>query len=49
MAYISNPNNFLFNDEILRGFVIEELNDEEKIKFIMLIQKESLLITLPKN
>ena len=29
MAYISNPNNFLFNDEILRGFVIEELNDEK--------------------
>ena len=29
MAYISNPHKFSFNDETLRGFVIEELNDEK--------------------
>ncbi|WP_419677478.1 hypothetical protein ACN2EN_06690 [Aliarcobacter lanthieri] len=29
MAYISNPNNFSFNDEVLGGFVIEELNNNK--------------------
>lgn len=29
MAYISNPHKFSFNDETLRGFVIEEINDEK--------------------
>ncbi|MDN5081367.1 hypothetical protein [Aliarcobacter butzleri] len=29
MAYISNPNDFSFNDETLRGFIIEELNNEK--------------------
>ena len=29
MAYISNPNEISFNGESLRGFVIEEINDEK--------------------
>ena len=29
MTYITNPHKFSFNDETLRGFVIEELNDEK--------------------
>ena len=29
MTYITNPHKFSFNDETLRGFVIEEINDEK--------------------